>query len=293
MQLLFCSYWIMGMVLAYVHREGEVMTRRGVDERWIVLLSLGDLFFCQCITMLCAWQVGSIEGRVAVQHIDEAQQSKNFTFKCHRDNNDIYAVNAISFHPVSMKEGYYKPSMPKSLKVVFGVSWVDIHVDLVQVHATFATSGSDGAYNFWDKDSRQRLKVFLFQQDFWVLFSLRNVRALFGLLDECWTCTAFEPQFKRCFYVERWKFRQGSGWDMDSSTFLEKCSWWQALQRCNQPIPCSAFNHDGTIFAYAVRVFLTIMFMVPCVWPTTCGWALVLINTMWKLSGCRGRLWLE
>ncbi len=130
------------------------------------------VFLCQCITMLCAWQVGSIEGRVAVQHIDEAQQSKNFTFKCHRDNNDIYAVNAISFHPVSMKEGYCKTSMPKSLKVFFGVSWVDIHVDLVQVHATFATSGSDGAYNFWDKDSRQRLKVFylfLFQQDFWVL----------------------------------------------------------------------------------------------------------------------------
>jgi hypothetical protein len=48
--------------------------------------------------MLFAWQVGSIEGRVAVQHI-EAQQAKNFTFKCHRDNNDIYAVNAISFHP--------------------------------------------------------------------------------------------------------------------------------------------------------------------------------------------------
>jgi mRNA export factor len=45
--------------------------------------------------------VGSIEGRVAVQHIDDAQQAKNFTFKCHRDNNDIYAVNAISFHPVS------------------------------------------------------------------------------------------------------------------------------------------------------------------------------------------------
>jgi mRNA export factor len=66
--------------------------------------------------------VGSIEGRVAVQHIDEAQQSKNFTFKCHRDNNDIYAVNAISFHPVSMKEGYSKTSMPKSLKVFFGVS---------------------------------------------------------------------------------------------------------------------------------------------------------------------------
>eukprot|EP00249_Psilotum_nudum_P015790 c25521_g1_i3 orf=521-1282(-) len=94
--------------------------------------------------------VGSIEGRVAVQHIDDAQQSKNFTFKCHRDNNDIYAVNAINFHPI---------------------------------HATFATSGSDGAFNFWDKENKQRLK---------------------------------------------------------------------AMQRCNQPIPCSTFNADGSIFAYAV-----------------------------------------
>lgn len=70
--------------------------------------------------------IGSIEGRVAVQHIDDQQQAKNFTFKCHRDNNDIYAVNAINFHPV---------------------------------HGTFATSGSDGGYNFWDKDSKQRLKA--------------------------------------------------------------------------------------------------------------------------------------
>ncbi|KAF8713039.1 hypothetical protein HU200_028831 [Digitaria exilis] len=27
-----------------------------------------------------------------------------------------------------------------------------------QVHHTFATAGSDGAFNFWDKDSKQRLK---------------------------------------------------------------------------------------------------------------------------------------
>ena len=36
------------------------------------------------------------------------------------------AVNAISFHP----------------------QW-----------GTFVTAGSDGAYNFWDKDSKQRLKA--------------------------------------------------------------------------------------------------------------------------------------
>ncbi|KAG6422005.1 hypothetical protein SASPL_118566 [Salvia splendens] len=72
--------------------------------------------------------VGSIEGRVGVHHLDDAQSSKNFTFKCHRDGNDIYSVNSLNFHPV---------------------------------HQTFATAGSDGAFNFWDKDSKQRLKAML------------------------------------------------------------------------------------------------------------------------------------
>ena len=31
-------------------------------------------------------QVGSIEGRVAVHHVEESQAAKNFTFKCHRDS---------------------------------------------------------------------------------------------------------------------------------------------------------------------------------------------------------------
>lgn len=71
--------------------------------------------------------VGSIEGRVAVHHVEESQQSKNFTFKCHRDREgaDIYSVNSLNFHPV---------------------------------YHTFATTGSDGVVNFWDKDSKQRLK---------------------------------------------------------------------------------------------------------------------------------------
>ncbi|KAH1237593.1 Protein RAE1 [Glycine max] len=72
--------------------------------------------------------VGSIEGRVGVHHLDDSQQGKNFTFKCHREGNEIYSVNSLNFHPV---------------------------------HHTFATSGSDGAFNFWDKDSKQRLKAML------------------------------------------------------------------------------------------------------------------------------------
>ncbi|KAL6182739.1 PREDICTED: protein RAE1-like [Fragaria vesca subsp. vesca] len=94
--------------------------------------------------------VGSIEGRVGVQHLNEGQESKNFTFKCHRENNVIYSVNSINFHPV---------------------------------YHTFATAGSDGSISFWDKDSKQRLK---------------------------------------------------------------------AMSKCNQPIPCSTFNNDGSIFAYSV-----------------------------------------
>jgi mRNA export factor len=45
--------------------------------------------------------VGSIEGRVAVQHVDDNLQNKNFTFKCHREEGgtDIYAVNHLCFHP--------------------------------------------------------------------------------------------------------------------------------------------------------------------------------------------------
>jgi len=45
-------------------------------------------------------KVGSIEGRVGVHHIDDSQQSKNFTFKCHREGNDIFSVNSLNFHPV-------------------------------------------------------------------------------------------------------------------------------------------------------------------------------------------------
>lgn len=62
---------------------------------------------CNCIEIgflgfdFCgSFQVGSIEGRVGVHHLDDSQQSKNFTFKCHRDGTEIYSVNSLNFHPV-------------------------------------------------------------------------------------------------------------------------------------------------------------------------------------------------
>tara|TARA_R110002050_G_scaffold53574_1_gene121781 strand:- start:447 stop:899 length:453 start_codon:yes stop_codon:yes gene_type:complete len=72
--------------------------------------------------------LGSIEGRVAIQYVSpNIPTSQNFAFKCHRKSNSVYPVNSIDFHPK------------------FG---------------TFSTSGGDGGFNFWDKDSKQRLKQF-------------------------------------------------------------------------------------------------------------------------------------
>lgn len=79
-----------------------------------------------CFPDQSGYLIGSVEGRVAVHHVEASMASKNFTFRCHREGQDIFAVNAASFHPT---------------------------------HGTFVTAGSDGSYNFWDKDSKQRLKA--------------------------------------------------------------------------------------------------------------------------------------
>lgn len=83
-----------------------------------------------CFTDAAGFAIGSIEGRCAIQYVEDKDSSSNFSFKCHRDpvqNNtvNVHAVNAISFHPV---------------------------------HGTFSTSGSDGTFHFWDKDAKHRLK---------------------------------------------------------------------------------------------------------------------------------------
>lgn len=50
------------------------------------------------------YAVGSVEGRVSIDHIADEDVKSDFAFKCHRDTEGervIYSVNAISFH-----EGY-------------------------------------------------------------------------------------------------------------------------------------------------------------------------------------------
>ncbi|RYP83842.1 hypothetical protein DL770_005312 [Monosporascus sp. CRB-9-2] len=83
-----------------------------------------------CFTDSSGFAIGSIEGRCAIQYVEDKDAGSNFSFKCHRDPptgniTQVYAVNDISFHPQ---------------------------------HGTFSTAGSDGTFHFWDKDAKHRLK---------------------------------------------------------------------------------------------------------------------------------------
>ncbi|KAH9906926.1 Poly(A)+ RNA export protein [Xylariomycetidae sp. FL2044] len=83
-----------------------------------------------CFTDATGFAIGSIEGRCAIQYVEDKDSTSNFSFKCHRDppsgtTTQVYSVNDISFHPQ---------------------------------HGTFSTAGSDGTFHFWDKDAKHRLK---------------------------------------------------------------------------------------------------------------------------------------
>eukprot|EP00406_Dinophysis_acuminata_P071170 CAMPEP_0179254478 /NCGR_PEP_ID=MMETSP0797-20121207/23259_1 /TAXON_ID=47934 /ORGANISM="Dinophysis acuminata, Strain DAEP01" /LENGTH=362 /DNA_ID=CAMNT_0020962357 /DNA_START=69 /DNA_END=1153 /DNA_ORIENTATION=+ len=71
------------------------------------------------------YALGSIEGRCSIAYFEDT--SKNFTFKCHRTNDTVHAVNSVDFHPAL---------------------------------GTFATASNDGTFVFWDKEKQQRLKQF-------------------------------------------------------------------------------------------------------------------------------------
>lgn len=71
-----------------------------------------------CFTDTTGFAVGSIEGRVGIHYLQKVAGKDSFAFKCHRQESQVYSVNAICFHNQ------------------FG---------------TFATVGSDGIVNFWDK----------------------------------------------------------------------------------------------------------------------------------------------
>lgn len=74
--------------------------------------------------------IGSVEGRVAIEFLDElgvsSKDMKKYAFKCHRSDDTVYPVNAIAFHPIG----------------------------------TFATGGCDGAVVTWDCLNKKKLTAF-------------------------------------------------------------------------------------------------------------------------------------
>lgn len=122
----------------------------GTAERHICIIDLNNpgTIFRQSVSPL-KWQtrviachpngegfsVGSIEGRCGIQYVDTAMNNSNsFSFKCHRKPVTsprtevlVYALNSMCYHP-----GY----------------------------GTLCTAGADGGINYWDTESKHRLKGF-------------------------------------------------------------------------------------------------------------------------------------
>ena len=73
-----------------------------------------------------SFALGSIEGRVRIEYIDDAK--KGFAFRCHKVGAyDAYGVNAMA---------------------------------VTDAHDAMATAGGDGSFAFWDKEKRTKLRQF-------------------------------------------------------------------------------------------------------------------------------------
>ncbi|KAH3902581.1 RNA export factor GLE2 SCDLUD_000161 [Saccharomycodes ludwigii] len=94
--------------------------------------------------------IGSIEGRCAIQYIDQQEQRKSgFSFKCHRHQNKApVGLNINSSSGTSTTNNNNRSSY------VYSVNKICYH----PIYGTFATAGGDGTFTFWDKDNRRRLK---------------------------------------------------------------------------------------------------------------------------------------
>lgn len=89
--------------------------------------------------------IGSIEGRCAIQYIDDNEQSKfGFSFRCHRKTPNSNTTSAL------------RTTISNTESQIYSVNSICFH----PVYGTFSTAGSDGTFCFWDKDAKQRLKTF-------------------------------------------------------------------------------------------------------------------------------------
>ncbi|GKT44776.1 nucleoporin GLE2 [Colletotrichum spaethianum] len=98
-----------------------------------------------CFTDAAGFAIGSIEGRCAIQYVED----KDARMGLEDDNGRrLTCVQLQLFIQV--------PSRPPANNVtnVYAVNDISFH----PVHGTFSTAGSDGTFHFWDKDAKHRLK---------------------------------------------------------------------------------------------------------------------------------------
>eukprot|EP00055_Hartaetosiga_balthica_P018229 m.130894 g.130894 ORF g.130894 m.130894 type:complete len:330 (-) comp9473_c2_seq2:2392-3381(-) len=77
----------------------------------------------KCFPAKDGFAVTSIEGRCSLQYITDARKNDSFSFKCHRDKEYVYTVNAVGFHACTN---------------------------------TLTTAGSDGEIIMWDKELKRK-----------------------------------------------------------------------------------------------------------------------------------------
>ncbi|OLY80480.1 Poly(A)+ RNA export protein [Smittium mucronatum] len=80
-----------------------------------------------CFRTKDGFALGSIEGRVGIQYLQDTEPKKSFSYKAHREKENFFPTNSVCFNPV------------------FG---------------SLLTAGSDGNMITWDKDAKSRLKSF-------------------------------------------------------------------------------------------------------------------------------------
>ncbi|KAI0564583.1 WD40 repeat containing protein [Gracilaria domingensis] len=122
------------MVLALAERRIAIYDVRKPTELYLERFSQLK-YQTRCITAwpnAMGYNVGSVEGKVSVENVQEAKSKQNYSFYCHKDKQGtLNAVNAIRFH--------YKSG-------------------------AFCTAGSDGMLHFWDKDRKDRASMRRFQR---------------------------------------------------------------------------------------------------------------------------------
>lgn len=95
--------------LAVVATSGRRLCFMDIRKETLLLDRESSLQYqTRCVKFFPSGQaiaLGSIEGRAAVEYLQDlgiespSPSAKNFAFKCHRDGDMLYPVNAIDFHP--------------------------------------------------------------------------------------------------------------------------------------------------------------------------------------------------